>query len=69
MEKGSKFSYLNSLILKFLYQQARLLTQMQLCTDTLNIYGWGGNGTLNVQWEGTNETANAPAIWKVQHTH
>jgi len=24
-----------------------------------------GNGTLNVQWKGTNETASAPAIWEV----
>ena len=42
---------------------------MQLYTDTLNIYGLGGTGTLNVQWEGTHETASAPAIWEVQHTH
>jgi|GEM_PF-6766477 len=36
---------------------------------TLNIYGLGGKDTLNVQWNGTNETASAPAIWEVQHTH
>jgi hydroxyneurosporene synthase CrtC len=29
----------------------------------------GGNGTLNVQWDGTNETASAPAIWEVFYTH
>jgi predicted secreted hydrolase len=28
-----------------------------------------GTGTLNVQWEGTNETASAPAIWEVTSTH
>jgi len=28
-----------------------------------------GKGTLNVQWNGTNETASAPAIWEVMHTH
>jgi hypothetical protein len=29
----------------------------------------GGNGTLNVQWDGTNETASAPAVWEVFYTH
>jgi predicted secreted hydrolase len=29
----------------------------------------GGIGTLNVQWEGRNETASAPAIWEVSYTH
>jgi hydroxyneurosporene synthase CrtC len=28
-----------------------------------------GKGTLNVQWEGTNETASAPAVWEVMHIH
>ena len=28
-----------------------------------------GTGTLNVQWEGTNETASAPAIWEVSYLH
>ncbi len=28
-----------------------------------------GNGTLNVQWKGTNETASAPAIWEVSYLH
>jgi hypothetical protein len=29
----------------------------------------GGTGTLNVQWEGTNETASEPAIWEVFYAH
>jgi hypothetical protein len=28
-----------------------------------------GTGRLNVQWEGTNETASAPAIWEVYYAH
>ena len=28
-----------------------------------------GTGTLNVQWDGSNETASAPAIWEVTYTH
>jgi len=28
-----------------------------------------GTGTLNVQWDGTNETASAPAIWEVTYAH
>ncbi|MDW0192123.1 MAG: hypothetical protein QOC37_09355, partial [Nitrososphaeraceae archaeon] len=28
-----------------------------------------GTGTLNVQWEGSNETATAPAIWEVSYLH
>lgn len=28
-----------------------------------------GTGTLNVQWDGSNETASAPAIWEVMYTH
>ena len=28
-----------------------------------------GTGTLNVQWEGTNETARAPAIWEDSYLH
>ena len=28
-----------------------------------------GTGTLNVQWEGSNETASAPAIWEVSYLH
>ena len=28
-----------------------------------------GTGTLNVQWEGNNETASAPAIWEVSYLH
>jgi CrtC N-terminal lipocalin domain len=28
-----------------------------------------GNGTLNVQWDGSNETASAPAVWEVFYTH
>ena len=28
-----------------------------------------GTGTLNVQWNGTNETASAPAIWEVSYLH
>jgi predicted secreted hydrolase len=28
-----------------------------------------GTGTLNVQWEGSNETASAPAIWEVTYAH
>lgn len=48
-------------------------------TDAINtnatIYGTPeyqrlfGKGTLNVQWNGTNETASAPAIWEVSYTH
>jgi len=29
----------------------------------------GGNGTLNVQWDGTNETASEPAVMEVFYTH
>jgi YVTN family beta-propeller protein len=28
-----------------------------------------GKGTLNVQWNGSNETASAPAIWEVSYAH
>jgi CrtC N-terminal lipocalin domain len=28
-----------------------------------------GTGTLNVLWEGSNETASAPAVWEVFYTH
>ena len=28
-----------------------------------------GTGTLNVQWDGSNETASAPAIWEVTYAH
>ena len=28
-----------------------------------------GTGTLNVLWDGSNETASAPAIWEVFYTH
>ena len=28
-----------------------------------------GTGTLNVQWEGSNETASAPAIWEDSYLH
>ena len=28
-----------------------------------------GTGTLNVQWEGSNETTSAPAIWEVSYAH
>ena len=28
-----------------------------------------GTGTLNVQWDGSNETASAPAIWEVSYLH
>ena len=28
-----------------------------------------GTGTLNVQWDGTNQTASAPAIWEVSYLH
>ncbi len=28
-----------------------------------------GTGTLNVQWEGSNETASEPAIWEVSYLH
>lgn len=28
-----------------------------------------GTGKLNVQWNGTNETASAPAIWEVSYAH
>jgi len=28
-----------------------------------------GTGTLNVEWEGSNETASAPAVWEVFRTH
>ena len=28
-----------------------------------------GTGTLNVQWNGSNETASAPAIWEVSYLH
>jgi hypothetical protein len=28
-----------------------------------------GTGTLNVLWEGSNETASAPAIWEVFYAH
>jgi len=39
------------------------------------VYGYpqyfrlGGTGTLNVQWEGGNETSSAPAVWEVFYTH
>jgi hypothetical protein len=28
-----------------------------------------GTGTLNVLWDGSNETASAPAVWEVFYTH
>jgi len=52
-----------------------LVSRSPAVNTNATIYGYpqylrlGGTGTLNVQWEGTNETASAPAIWEVQHTH
>jgi hypothetical protein len=54
----------------------KILVARSPATNTnATLYGYpqyfrlGGTGTLNVQWNGTNETASAPAIWEVTPTH
>jgi hypothetical protein len=52
-----------------------LVSRSPTVNTNATIYGYpqylrlGGTGTLNVQWNGTNETASAPAIWEVFPTH
>jgi hypothetical protein len=52
-----------------------LLTRNPAVNTNATLYGYPqyfrleGKGTLNVQWEGSNETASAPAIWEVMHAH
>ena len=52
-----------------------LVTNSPVVNTNATLYGYPqyfrmeGKGTLNVQWNGTNETASAPAIWEVMDTH
>jgi hypothetical protein len=50
-------------------------TKSGIINTNASMYGYPqyfrlqGTGTLNVQWEGSNETASAPAVWEVFYTH
>jgi hypothetical protein len=68
MEKWYKFSYIT------LTDPEIVASRSPAVNTNATIYGYPqyfrleGRGTLNVQWEGSNETASAPAIWEVMPT-